>query len=99
MLQLEVLVGELFAIDGAPTSSLGNMSTLQPHHDKILVWGSYVATGEVTTLKHELRDDSVELGASVALALLSGLAELLEVLRGFGDDSVEELEIDAAGLL
>jgi len=60
---------------------------------------SYIATGEVTALEHELGDDTVELGANVSLALLLGLAELLEVLRGLGDDIVEELEINAAGLL
>jgi hypothetical protein len=41
----------------------------------------------------------VELGASVALALLRGLAELLEVPGRLGDDIVEELEVDTAGLL
>jgi hypothetical protein len=59
---------------------------------------SYIATGEVTTLKHELWNDTVELGANVALTFLGGLAELLEVLRGLRDDVVVELEIDAAGL-
>lgn len=60
---------------------------------------SYIAAGEVTTLKHELGDDPMELGSNVALALLGGLAELLEVLRGLGDNIVEELEVDAARLL
>jgi hypothetical protein len=41
----------------------------------------------------------MELGANVALALLGGLAELLEVPGGLGDDIVEELEVDAAGLV
>jgi len=57
---------------------------------------SYVATGEVTTLEHELRDDTVELGAGVAEALLAS-AESAEVLSGLGDNVVVESEVDAAG--
>lgn len=57
---------------------------------------SYVTTGEVTTLKHEVGDDTVELGAGVAEALLAG-AESAEVLSGLGDDVLEEGEVDAAG--
>ena len=60
---------------------------------------AYVAAGEVTTLKHELWDDAVELGAGVALALLGGLAKLLEVLRRLGDDVIVEDEIDATLLV
>lgn len=59
--------------------------------------GTYVAAGEVTTLKHELGDDTVELGARVAEALLAS-AESTEVLGRLGDDVVVELEVDAAGL-
>lgn len=59
---------------------------------------TYVATGEVTALKHELRDDTVELAALVAEALLAG-AERTEVLGGLGDDVVEELKVDAARAL
>lgn len=40
----------------------------------------------------------MELGALVAEALLAG-AESAEVLGGLGDNIVEELEVDAAGLL
>lgn len=53
--------------------------------------------GEVTTLQHELRDDAVEAGALVALAL-GQLAELTEVLGGLGDFILEEVEVDAARL-
>lgn len=59
---------------------------------------AYVATGEVTTLEHELRDDAVEGRAGVAEALLAG-AESAEVLSGPGDNVVVEVEVDAAGLL
>lgn len=53
--------------------------------------------GEVTTLEHELGDDTVETGALVALAL-GELAELTEVLGGLGDISLVEVEVDAANL-
>jgi hypothetical protein len=59
---------------------------------------THVATGEVTTLEHELGDDTVELGAAVAEALLAG-AQGAEVLSRLGDDIVEELEVDAASLV
>lgn len=56
-----------------------------------------VATGEVTTLEHELGDDTVERGSLVAEAVLSG-AELTEVLGGLGDDVVVQVEEDTAAL-
>lgn len=59
---------------------------------------THVATGEVTALKHELGNDTVELGALVAEALLAG-AESAEVLGGLGDNVVEEVEVDAASLV
>lgn len=77
MLDLEVLIGELLAVDGLATSA--------------------VATGEVTTLEHELGDDTVECRALVAEALGTG-AELLEVLGGLGDDVVVEGEVNVTGL-
>jgi len=40
----------------------------------------------------------MELGANVTLAFLLGLAELLEILRGLGDNVIEKFEIDTAGL-
>lgn len=57
---------------------------------------TYVTTSEVSTLKHEVGNDTVELAALVAEALLAG-AQGAEVLGGLGDDIVEELEVDAAG--
>lgn len=58
-----------------------------------------VATGEVTTLEHELGDDTVELGAGVTEAVLAS-AESTEVLGGLGDDVSAQLHDDAAnGLL
>lgn len=51
MLQLEVFVGELVAVDGLAAGT--------------------VALGKVTTLDHEVLDDTVEGGALVAKALLA----------------------------
>lgn len=53
--------------------------------------------GEVTTLEHELGDDTVEAGANVALAL-GLLAELTEVGSSLGDILLVEVEVDAASL-
>lgn len=58
---------------------------------------THVVAGEVTTLEHELGDDTVEAGALVALTL-GELAELTEVLGGLGDISLVEVEVDAANL-
>lgn len=77
VLDLEVLIGELLAVDGLATSA--------------------VATGEVTTLEHELGDDTVEGRALVAEARGTG-AELLEVLGGLGDDVVVEGEVNHTSL-
>ena len=59
---------------------------------------AHVTTSEVSTLKHEFRDDTMELAARVAEALLAG-AEGTEVLGGLWDGLVEELEIDAGRTL
>jgi hypothetical protein len=56
---------------------------------------THVASGEVTTLEHEVGNDTVELGAGVAKALLAG-AESAEVLYRLGYDIVEQLKVDAA---
>ena len=47
--------------------------------------------GEVTTLEHEVGDDTVEGAALVAEAVLAG-RELAEVARGHRDNIVVELE-------
>jgi hypothetical protein len=73
VLQLEVLVGELVAVDGLAASA--------------------VALGEVTTLDHEVLDDTVERGALVTKALLasSKSSEVLGSLltRKHHDDCVK----------
>ena len=65
--------------------------------DGMTVDKTYVTTGEVTTLEHELGDHAVEGRALVAEALLAS-AESAEVGGSLGDDIVEQLEGDAAGL-
>jgi len=56
---------------------------------------TYVTAGEVTTLEHELRDDTVERRALVAETLLAS-AESAEVLGSLGDFLIVEVEVDAA---
>ena len=58
---------------------------------------THIATGEVTTLEHELRDDTVERRALVSEALLTS-AESAEVLSGLGDVLIEEVEVDTLSL-
>ena len=54
---------------------------------------TYVATSEVTTLEHELRDDAVERRALVSLTFRSD-AELSEVLGSLRHDVIVEIEVD-----
>jgi hypothetical protein len=56
---------------------------------------SAVVPGEVTALKHELRDDAMEARSSVAVTVLAS-GELTEVASGFGHNIVVKLEDDAA---
>lgn len=59
---------------------------------------TYIATGEVSSLEHELGDDTVEGRTSVSESLLAG-AESAEVLSSLWDNVVVEVEVDATGLL
>jgi len=79
---VQVLVGELHAVDGFTTRT--------------------VTGGEITTLAHEFRDDTVKSGA-LEVQRLSGLTHTLftgaqsaEVLGGLRDDVVVQFEGDAA---
>jgi len=56
-----------------------------------------ITTSEVATLKHELRNDSMERGALVPEALLAG-AESTEVLSSLRDYIVVEDEVDPSGM-
>lgn len=58
---------------------------------------TYVATGEVTSLEHELRNDSVESRVSISESLLTS-AESTEVLGSLWDYIVVESEVDTTGL-
>ena len=58
---------------------------------------TYITTSEVTTLKHELGNDTMELGPLVSEPFLTG-AKGTEVLRGLGDYIVVEVEVDATFL-
>ena len=56
---------------------------------------THVATSEVTALKHEVRNHTMELGTGVAKALFAS-AKGTEVFSGLGGDIVVEVEIDPA---
>jgi hypothetical protein len=61
----------------------------------VLKWNQHGKSTHVTTLEHELGDDTVEARAGVAEALLAS-AEGTEVGGRLGDNVVKELEDDAA---
>lgn len=100
MLSLEVLVGELLAIDRLATGALasecqhgGYGPSFSSSHEQ----STDIASSEITALQHELRDDAVEFATLVAESLLAG-AEGTEVLGRLWDYIVVELEVDP-GLL
>jgi hypothetical protein len=73
------------------------MSASCDHPWDAACWETHVATSEITALKHEFGDHAMELGARVSKALLTS-AERTEILAGLGNDTVVEVEVDAAGL-
>jgi hypothetical protein len=92
VLDLEVLIGELLAVDRLSTSALklwldDVVSTVQRT--------TYITAGEVTTLGHETTDYTVEFGAGVTESELAS-AESTEVLSSLGNNIVVELENDTA---
>ena len=58
--------------------------------------GSRLTPGEVTTLQHELGNDTVETASFVSLSLPAG-SKLTEVFGGLGNNIVVELEDNATG--
>jgi hypothetical protein len=50
--------------------------------------------GEITSLQHELRNDTVETGALIAKAVLA-CGKLSEILCSTGDDVIIKLEYDS----
>jgi hypothetical protein len=110
--QLEVLVGELLAelsacVDGFAASALdsqriaqsvfGHCNQKRQGRGVVGARCTHVATSEVTTLEHELRNNAVEDRSLVALTLGS-LRKLAEVFGSPRDNVVKEVEDDAAGL-
>jgi len=82
VLELEVLVGELLAVDGLParpcsTSAQFLAACLVPER-------LTVASGKVSALNHEVLDDSVEYAALISIALLASSQKPLKmsVLEG-----------------
>jgi hypothetical protein len=67
--ELEVLILELVAVDGLATSACKHGLILISSMSKAMV--RTVMVGEVTTLDHEVLDDTVEGRALVAEALLA----------------------------
>ena len=59
--------------------------------------GTYIASGKITTLRHEASNHTMELGTGVAEALFA-CCKGAEVASGLRDDIVIELENDAAPL-
>jgi len=96
VLAVEVLVGELFTVDRLATSALCDGVSDAYLRRASAIFITHVTTREVAALKHELWDDAMEFAARIAEALLAG-AQGAEVLNGFRDDIVKELEVDAAG--
>jgi hypothetical protein len=88
VLEAEVLIGELLAVDGLTTSALCNGQFQCNSYDPFSRC-PYVATGEVTTLEHEVGDDSVEGRTLIAKTLLAG-AESPEVLSRLRNNLVVE---------
>lgn len=71
MLQLEILISELAAIDGLATSA--------------------IVVGEVSTLAHEVGDDTVE-NATLVTETLFSCAESTEVFSSFGHNITPQLK-------
>ena len=101
MLELEVLIGELLAVDCSVTYQTSKSSReLSSNWNPIkriltgLATGT-ITLGEVTALDHELLDNTVEGRALITEALLAG-GESAEVLGGLGDSLAIETNDDAS---
>ena len=66
MLQLEVLIRELGAVDGFPTCACGQSGNANDRSIR-----HTISIGEVATLDHELWDHTVESGTLITIALLA----------------------------
>ena len=90
----EVLVCKFLSIDGFSASALSKSSVYAGRRLQRL---SHISTSEVTSLEHEFGDHTMELRVFVSEALLAS-AQCAEVLYRFGDNIIEEDEIDATRL-
>lgn len=95
MLDAEVLVFELLAIDRFTTSSLCDIFTLASLVERDGCLDTHVSAGEVTTLSHEPGNHTVECRACISEALLTS-CQGAEVTSRLWDDVVVEFELDAA---
>ena len=59
---------------------------------------TYVTTGEVASLEHEIGNHTVEFRVLVSVSLRAG-AESKEVLGSLWDNIIVELEVDTAALV
>ena len=60
VLQFEVLIRELLTIDGFASSSLSFVTSVNAADNDANIVVAYIAAGEVTSLKHEIRNHAVE---------------------------------------
>lgn len=77
VLQLEILVGEGFAVNRSTAGALFILDVTTMYKK----WVAYISAGEVTTLQHELRDHTVERASLVPESLFTG-AKGAKVLCG-----------------
>lgn len=99
MFLFEILIREFFAVNRLASSALDgeeSQPSLQCQDDASSA-ETHVATGEVTALEHEIRDDTMETGAGVAEALFAS-AKSTEILSGLGNDVVVKVEFDSTSL-
>lgn len=91
---LKVLIGKLLTVDGFATGTLFmyqfGMFLGAKALTRVFVV-TYIATSEITTLQHELWNDSVEGGIGITETLLTS-AKSSEVLGGLWADVVIEVE-------
>lgn len=104
VLQLEVLVWEFFTIDRFTASTLCTISVSQfgiLSFNIIVLKENFgftdITTSEVTTLQHELRDDTMELALLKTKSLFSS-AKSSEIFGSSWDYIIVEVEIDATSL-
>ena len=112
VLELEVLIGELGAVDGLAASTLSTsvsqICRLQmglptsPFVKSLFPTVSWVLKNvyriDIPSLDHEVLDDTVESRALITEALLAG-SKSTEVLSGLGDGLAVETDHNAAKLL